>query len=105
MAKKENEQVINTLETVEETVEGTVDVVEETAEDRQTAAAFDAESKKWGKELAKEKKVKIKIKPKSKDDTSPVPVGVNGYFYWINKNESVEVPETVARILEEADYI
>lgn len=66
---------------------------------------YDAEAKKWGKELAKEKKVKIKIKSRSKKDISPVPVGINGYFFWINKNETVEVPETVANLLREADYI
>ena len=66
---------------------------------------FDAEAKKWGKELAKEKKVKIKIKSRGKKDISPVPVGINGYFFWINKNETVEVPETVADLLREADYI
>lgn len=70
-----------------------------------SAAAMDNEAKKWGAELAKEKKVKIKIKGRSKDDVSAVPVGINGYFYWINKNETIEVPESVANILREADYI
>lgn len=85
-------EVVETMETVEE-ANGTSEKV------------FDAEAKKWGKELAKEKKVKIKIKSRGKKDISPVPVGINGYFFWINKNETVEVPETVADLLREADYI
>lgn len=89
---EETVEVVETMETVEE-VNGTSEKV------------FDAEAKKWGKELAKEKKVKIKIKSRGKKDISPVPVGINGYFFWINKNETVEVPETVADLLREADYI
>ena len=78
---------------------------EEIKEEPKTVAQLDAEAKKWGKELAKEEKVKVKIKSKTKGDVAPVPVGINGYFFWINKNETVEVPKSVAKILEEADYI
>ena len=63
------------------------------------------DAKKWGAVLAKEPKITIKIKGKNNKDTEPVPVGINGYFYFINKNESIEVPQSVARVLEEADYI
>lgn len=71
-----------------------------------TDADFDKEAKKWGKIYAKEPKRKIKIYlPKDSKDTSPVPVIINGYSYFINKGETVEVPESVAKILENANYI
>lgn len=69
------------------------------------AASLDAEARKWGEELSKEEKVEIKIKSTTKEDTTPVPVGINGYFFWINKNEKVKVPRSVAKLLEEAEYI
>lgn len=74
-------------------------------EDKVNAASLDAEARKWGEELSKEEKVEIKIKSTAKEDTTPVPVGINGYFFWINKNEKVKVPKSVARLLEEAEYI
>ncbi len=71
-----------------------------------TDADFDREAKKWGKIYAKEPKRKIKIYlPKDSKDTAPVPVIINGYSYFINKGETVEVPESVAKILENANYI
>lgn len=70
-----------------------------------TNTQMDQEAKKWGEILAKQPKRRIKIKPKNDKDKEPVPVGINGYFYYINKGETVEVPESVALILEEADYI
>lgn len=71
-----------------------------------TDADFDREAKKWGKIYAKEPKRKIKIYlPKDSKDIAPVPVIINGYSYFINKGETVEVPETVAKILENANYI
>lgn len=67
---------------------------------------FDADSKKWGKLYASEPKRRIKIHlPKNSRDLSPVPVCINGYTYFINKGEYVEVPETVAKILEKGNYI
>ena len=59
----------------------------------------------WGLELAKKPMVKIKIKKKDDKDNEPVPVGINGYFYFIQKGEPVLVPEPVAELLEQADYI
>ena len=64
------------------------------------------ESIKTTKEiLDAEKKVRIKI-PKMKDrqDTT-VPVGINGYFIDVPVNETTEVPESVAALLENAGYI
>lgn len=82
-----------------------VETVEKVDDSSITDAQCLEDAKKWGAVLAKEPKRTIKIKGKSNKDTEPVPVGINGYFYFINKNESIEVPQSVARVLEEADYI
>ena len=59
-----------------------------------------------GAVLKKEKKVRIKIPLNRKNPADcVVPVGINGYFYYINRGQSVEVPESVAQILSEAQYI
>jgi hypothetical protein len=57
-------------------------------------------------ELDSQPKVRIKIPvdPRNPKD-KVVPVGINGYFYYINRGETVEVPEVVADILEKAKYI
>lgn len=49
---------------------------------------------------AKEKRVRVKI-----HNDAPVPVQVNGYSFLIREGVAVEVPESVAQILEEAGYI
>lgn len=55
--------------------------------------------------LAAERKVRIKIqKMKDRQDTF-VPVGINGHFIRVPINETVEVPESVAALLENAGYI
>lgn len=62
--------------------------------------------KATGNELAKGKKVCIRL-PKdqlNKEDVV-VPVCINGYTYQIKRGERVDVPEEVARILEEAGYM
>lgn len=62
--------------------------------------------KETGEELAKGKKVRIRL-PKdqlNKEDVV-VPVCINGYTYQIKRGEWVDVPEEVARILEEAGYM
>lgn len=67
---------------------------------------LDEQSKKTGEILAKEPKVKIRIAPDvfgQGDQT--VPVCINGYHYFIRRGETVEVPSTVAKILEEANYL
>lgn len=55
--------------------------------------------------LDKQKKVSIKIPLLDKDDKEPVPVIINGYQYFIKKGERVEVPESVAKVLEDAGII
>ena len=74
--------------------------------DTMTDAQLDAQASQWGTVYGKEPKVRIKIpmNPLSKED-KVVPVCINGYNYMINRGETVEVPETVAQILEEAKYI
>lgn len=59
-----------------------------------------------GKVLAKEDRVRVRIplNPLNEDD-KVVPVCVNGYNYFVNRGEAVEVPKTVAEILEAASYI
>lgn len=70
-----------------------------------TIAQMDSEAKKWGEVLAAQPKRRIKIKQRDKTDIAAVPVGINGYKYLVPKGEYVEVPEAVAVLLEEADYI
>ena len=49
-------------------------------------------------------KIRIPIDKQNKDDLI-VPVCVNGYIYQIERGKSVEVPETIADILENAGYL
>lgn len=74
--------------------------------ERLSDAQMDQQAKAMGQTLADGPKVKIKIPldPLNKED-SMVPVGINGYFYYIKRGETVEVPETVADILTRAKYI
>ena len=62
--------------------------------------------KATGEELAKGKKVRIRLPMDqlNKEDVV-VPVCINGYTYQIKRCEWVDVPEEVARILEEAGYM
>ena len=69
-------------------------------------AEMDAQARSTGAVLAKEKKVRIKIPEDHKNPMNRVvPVCINGYLYYINRGESVDVPETVADILTQAQYI
>ncbi len=62
--------------------------------------------KATGEELAKSKKVRIRLpKDKLNKEDVVVPVCINGYTYQIKRGEWVDVPEEVARILEEAGYM
>lgn len=67
---------------------------------------LDPETEKVAKALAAQPKVRVRI-PKNElnEDDRVVPVSVNGYNYFINRGESVEVPQTVAELLEGAGYI
>lgn len=49
---------------------------------------------------AKEKRVRVKV-----HNDGPVQVQVNGYSFLIRENVPVEVPESVAEILDAAGYI
>lgn len=55
--------------------------------------------------LDAEPKVKVKIRATGKDDNAPVPVVINEYCTSIKKGEYVEVAESIAKLLEEANYI
>ena len=62
--------------------------------------------KQTGDELPKGKKVRIRLPmDKLKLADVVVPVCINGYTYQIKRGEWVDVPEEVARILEEAGYM
>ena len=66
----------------------------------------DAAARSTGAELAREKKVRIKIPEDHKNPANRVvPVCINGYLYYINRGQTVEVPESVAAILSQAQYI
>ena len=49
-------------------------------------------------------KIKIPVDPMNPKDLI-VPIMINGYKWKIKRGETVEVPEAVADILEEAKYI
>lgn len=49
-----------------------------------------------------EKKVKIKL-PLTRTEKDDVYVCVNGYSYQIKRGETVEVPESVAEVLQHKD--
>lgn len=77
-----------------------------TVSENLTDTQIDQLAKEAGKSINELPKVRIKI-PKdhlNKEDTV-VPVTINGYTWSIKRGESVEVPENVAFILEEAGYI
>ncbi len=66
----------------------------------------DAQARSTGAMLAREHKVRIKIPEDHRNPSNRVvPVCINGYLYYINRGQSVEVPETVAAILTQAQYI
>lgn len=60
----------------------------------------------WGNVYAQEPKVTVRI-PVDKENPMDltVPVCINGYLYLIARGQDVDVPETVAGILEEAGYL
>lgn len=70
------------------------------------AEKHEEEAIQTAKEIKKGNSVRIKIPvdPQNPKDLV-VPVMINGYLWKINRGETVEVPEQVANILEEAKYI
>ncbi len=74
--------------------------------EKTTEASMEAAARSTGAALAKTKKVRIKIPLDRKNPANQVvPVAINGYLYYINRGQSVEVPQAVADILTEAGYI
>lgn len=69
----------------------------------------ETELEKEAQETAKKVKantvrIKIPVDPMNPKDLM-VPVVINGYQWLIKRGETVEVPEQVAKILEDAKYI
>lgn len=83
-----------------EAAEAKVEVVEPKADPILTRAAVDSMLDVMRKKFAAEPRVRVKVK-----NDGPVPVQVNGYSFLIRENVWVEVPESVAAILDEAGYI
>ena len=100
MAKIEND------EKIVETNEDVKTVATETEVTTADKLADEMEAKKTAKEIKKGNTVRIKIPvdPQNPSDIV-VPVMINGYIWRINRGETVDVPEEVAKILEEAKYI
>ena len=63
------------------------------------------EIKKVEESVEKQPTVRIKIPKLNDRQDEYVPVGINGYIQYIPVGETVEVPEQVAAILENAGYI
>lgn len=76
------------------------EVVEPVADKIAVQAAHDSLIDKMKKHYAKEKRVPVKVRAES-----DVPVQVNGYTFLIKPGERVMVPESIAKLLEDADYI
>jgi len=71
-----------------------------------TDGQLDNEAKGMKAEFAKMAKVKVRIPiDKLNPKDLVVPVCVNGYIFQIERGKSVEVPETIAQILEESGYL
>lgn len=78
------------------------------AKEKQTVKEQDPElvEKQTGAALAEENKVRIRLPAdKLNREDVVVPVCVNGYTYQIKRGEWVNVPQTVADILERAGYL
>ena len=56
--------------------------------------------------LDEQPKVRVRIpEDKASKINDSVPVSINGYIFQVKRGVTVEVPEEVARLLEEAKYI
>lgn len=75
------------------------------AEERVTPSYMQDQRRSTKEQLDAQPKVKIRIPPAKKGDLPYEVVGINGYNYQILKGKEVEVPETVYRILQEANII
>lgn len=71
-----------------------------------TDLKIDEMAENFGKKLNGEKKVAVKIPFDSRNPGDKVvPVCLNGYIFEIKRGEKIEVPASIAAILEEAKYI
>jgi len=74
--------------------------------DTLTDSQIDQTIKATGNMLKKYPKVKIRV---PKDNLNPgdsfVVAAINGYIFQIKRSETVEVPEPVAKLLEQGGYI
>ena len=97
---------INNEETEVKTTEEVKSVSNETEITTAEKMADEKEAKKTATEIKKGKTVRIKIPvdPLNLGDVV-VPVMINGYMWRINRGETVDVPEQVAKILEEQKNI
>ncbi|GKH50448.1 hypothetical protein CE91St46_15590 [Eubacteriales bacterium] len=67
---------------------------------------IEQEAQGMGAVYAAEPKVRIKIqKDPLNEHDEIVPVCLNGYLFQIKRGETVDVPQTVAGVLERAGYI
>ncbi len=81
----------------------TTEVKEETTFNRKK---FMNECKKMKTILDKEPKKSIRLPLlKDKNAINSVPVCINGYIYQVQRGVTVEVPEPVAKLLEEGGYM
>ena len=103
---------VNTTKNIEEKIEENVDQVVNTTEnieekiDSKVEKRLTKDALKIGKLFAKEEKIatKIPIDPQNPKDLMVV-VKVNGYAYNIKRGETVKLPTSIVKILENAKYI
>ena len=70
-----------------------------------TEEQIEKEAKETAKKVkTKTVRIKVPVDPLNPKDLM-VPVVINGYLWNIKRGETVEVPENVANILENANYI
>ena len=70
-----------------------------------TEEQIEKEAKETAKKVkTKTVRIKVPVDPLNPKDLM-VPVVINGYLWNIKRGETVEVPENVANILENAKYI
>ena len=70
-----------------------------------TEEQIEKEAKETAKKVkTKMVRIKVPVDPLNPKDMM-VPVVINGYLWNIKRGETVEVPENVANILENAKYI
>ena len=89
MGNNENNNVVNTI------------IKPEKSDKEKDEAEAQATAKKLKKEMVR---IKVPVDPMNPKDLM-VSVSINGYKWLIKRGETVEVPEEVSRILENAKYI